>query len=447
VGAGIVGISTAYYLKKFSPDTSVALIDASAPMSLTSAQSGENYRNWWPHPIMTAFTDRSIDLMEELAKESGNIINMNRRGYVLATRADNSEKLMDELAYGYSQLIDNEIRIHENASTSSYQKPISPDWQAAPSGVDVIRDQQLIKDTFPSFDRSIKTVVHIRRAGAISSQQMGQYMISSFKNRAGKLLNAEITAIDRHDGYQLHTNQDIIVNAERIVNAAGPYIQQIANMMSTELPISNILQQKITFEDTAKAIPRKMPFAIDLDSQHIDWTDEERALLAESSEHAWLTQEFPGATHCRPEGGDNGTWIKLGWAFNTTEQLPSRTPELSDSFAEIALRGAARLNPALKQYVAKLPASLYHYGGFYTLTDENWPLIGPMPTSTGDGSAFVVGAMSGFGTMAAASAGELCARLVTDTDIPDYASALSPGRYANKELMNELSTLSQRGIL
>jgi len=55
--------------------------------------------------------------------------------------------------------------------------------------------------------------------------------------------------------------------------------------------------------------------------------------------------------------------------------------------------------------------------------------------------------MSGFGTMAAASAGELCARLVTDTDIPDYASALSPGRYANKELMNELSTLSQRGIL
>lgn len=50
-------------------------------MALTSAQSGENYRNWWPHPTMVAFTNRSIDLMEEIAKDSGNnIINMNRRG-------------------------------------------------------------------------------------------------------------------------------------------------------------------------------------------------------------------------------------------------------------------------------------------------------------------------------------------------------------------------------
>ena len=67
IGAGIVGIAAAYYLKKLSSDTSVVLIDATEPMALTSAQSGENYRNWWPHPVMTAFTDRSIDLMEDLA--------------------------------------------------------------------------------------------------------------------------------------------------------------------------------------------------------------------------------------------------------------------------------------------------------------------------------------------------------------------------------------------
>ena len=446
IGAGIVGIATAYYLKKLSPETSVVLIDASDPMALTSAQSGENYRNWWPHPVMTAFTDHSIDLMEELAVDTGNLINMNRRGYVLTTREDNLDKLMDELAYGYSQLHHNEIRIHENG-TGTYQKPVSPSWQDAPSGVDVIRDRSLIKETYPSFDRSIKTVVHIRRAGAISGQQTGQYMLDAFKTASGEFINAEVTAINHHGGFQLLSKQNITVNAERIVNAAGPYINNVAKMLSVELPVSNVLQQKIAFEDTAKAIPRTMPFSIDLDAQTIDWTDEERSLLCEDKEYEWLTQEMPGAIHCRPEGGDNGTWLKLGWAFNSTVQQPDRTPRLMDSFPEIVLRGAARLNPALKHYISDLPVSLHHYGGFYTLTDENWPLIGPVSAGGNTDSAYVAGAMSGFGTMTAAAAGELCARLMTKKSVPGFASALSPQRYENTELMNELAALSQRGIL
>jgi len=79
VGAGVVGIAAAYYLKRMSPGSSVVLLDSDQPMGLTSAQSGENYRNWWPHPVMTAFTDRSIDLMEELDRATSGGINMTRR--------------------------------------------------------------------------------------------------------------------------------------------------------------------------------------------------------------------------------------------------------------------------------------------------------------------------------------------------------------------------------
>src|SRR4029453_15654928 len=67
VGAGIVGIACAYSLALAERRPKVALIDPLGPMSLTSAASGENYRNWWPHPVMTAFTDYSIDLMEAVA--------------------------------------------------------------------------------------------------------------------------------------------------------------------------------------------------------------------------------------------------------------------------------------------------------------------------------------------------------------------------------------------
>ncbi len=447
-GAGIVGVATAYYLKKLRPDTSVLLIDASEPMALTSAQSGENYRNWWPHPVMTAFTDHSIDLMEDLARETNNLINMNRRGYLLATRSADTDKLMEELVYGYSALQGSEIRVHDSVSakrnTRGYNTPDTLQWESAPSGVDVLNDQALIRECYPYFDQTIKTIVHIRRAGSISSQQMGQFMLQKFRQASGKMVKADVTGINKNSGFEIHAKKNnISIQAERIVNAAGPFINKIAEMLSDELPVSHTLQQKIAFEDAASAIHRQMPFAIDLDAQHIDWTEEEHQLLAENSEHQWLTREMPGAIHCRPEGGDNGTWLKLGWAYNDTHVEPVRAPELTVEFPEIVLRGAARLNPKLKQYVEKLPASLHHYGGYYTLTDENWPLVGPMKTE----GSFVVGAMSGFGTMAACAAGELCARTMMDAEIPIYANALSPARYDNEKLMAEIHALSQRGIL
>ena len=50
--------------------------------------------------------------------------------------------------------------------------------------------------------------------------------------------------------------------------------------------------------------------------------------------------------------------------------------QLQEHFPEIVLRGAARLNPRLKQYYQGFPRDFTHYGGYYTMTEENWPLIG-----------------------------------------------------------------------
>jgi len=85
----------------------------------------------------------------------------------------------------------------------------------------------------------------------------------------------------------------------------------------------------------------------------------------------------------------------------------------------------------------------HHYGGYYTLTRENWPLIGGMEPK----GAYVVGALSGFGTMAACAAGELCALAALDKELPPYAQALSPQRYQNADLMLELNNQVARGIL
>ena len=73
IGAGIAGIATAFYLCRRRPALSVLLVDPREPMSLTSAQSGDNYRNWWPHPVMAAFVDDSIDALEALVRESKSV--------------------------------------------------------------------------------------------------------------------------------------------------------------------------------------------------------------------------------------------------------------------------------------------------------------------------------------------------------------------------------------
>ncbi|MFT5114612.1 MAG: glycine/D-amino acid oxidase-like deaminating enzyme, partial [Parasphingorhabdus sp.] len=205
IGAGIIGIATAYYLKKLDPALRVALVERGQPMAFTSAQSGENYRNWWPHPVMTAFTDHSIELMEQIALNTDNHINMTRGGYALATRAAEIQQLTRELYTGYANIDASDIRFHEAGLRNNYEPPFQSTWDLSPSGVDVLLDQELINSTFPSFAKDIRCVVHIRRAGSISSQQLGQLMLEDFRAAGGQLINAVIEDITVSNGFELLT--------------------------------------------------------------------------------------------------------------------------------------------------------------------------------------------------------------------------------------------------
>src|SRR6187455_249007 len=85
-GAGIAGVAAAWQLTLHGAEN-VTIVEPGNPLSLTSDKSTEAYRNWWPGPdrAMTAFMNRSIDLIEGIARATGNRINLNRRGYAFAT--------------------------------------------------------------------------------------------------------------------------------------------------------------------------------------------------------------------------------------------------------------------------------------------------------------------------------------------------------------------------
>ncbi|MFT9159466.1 MAG: FAD-binding oxidoreductase [Acetobacter sp.] len=447
VGAGNIGIAVAYYLVRHHGVRSVALVDSYPPMSVTSAQSGENYRNWWPHPVMTAYTDDSIDLMEKIAAETDDRIAMTRRGYALVTRQADPVDLIKSLYHGYGKNAHDLIRIHDrNGLKRSYQPPLSADWKSAPDGVDVLCDPALIRHTFPNYAPDVASVLHIRRAGSISGQQLGQFMLEHIRSAGGEVIRAELTGIEAISPFTLRLKKEdgpSVIHAPYLVNAAGPFVRDVAQFLGEDLPVSNVYQQKIAFEDRDGAIPRDQPFTIDLDGQYLAWTQEEREIMEADPECARFLAAMPGGIHCRPDGAENGKWIKLGWAYNTAASDPHAPAPKDEQFPDIVLRAASRLQPRLHAYIGRLPRGTHHYGGYYSKTEENWPLIGPMKTS----GAFVAGAMSGFGTMAACISGSLCASWVCGGNLPPYAHSLSLARYEDSLLMEQLLHQKDRGVL
>lgn len=444
VGAGIIGIACAYYLAQRRPSTRIVLIDPLEPMSLTSAASGENYRSIWPREEIGALTRRSIGLMEDVARKTDNRINLTQRGYLYVSRDQDTQRFVTKLKQEYPHDESGEIRVHVDSTTSYSSNAPTAQFDYVHDGIDVLCGSETVRRIFPHLDPDITVAAHARRAGDLGSQQLGQYFLEHLREGPFTRITDRVTAISSDNtGFRLNTNGGQSIVCENLVNAAGPDAANIATLLGQKLPLKCVAQQKIAFVDRLGAVPRDAPFVIDLDGHHIDWPAQVRDELAGDTDTRWLTELFPGGIHCRPDGGLSGDRIKLGWAFNQKPSTPEPTPPLLPLFPELVVRGAARANPGLAPYIEHLPAHVTHYGGYYTKTDENWPLIGPM----GIDGAFVATGLSGYGTMAACSVGELIAAWICGDPIEKNMRRLSLERYEDADLMQELLTLASSGEL
>ena len=82
-------------------------------------------------------------------------------------------------------------------------------------------------------------------------------------------------------------------------------------------------------------------------------------------------------------------------------------------------------------------------GGYYTKTKQNRFLCGPLPV---DG-AYVLGALSGYGVMAATGSGELLAAHISGNTLPSYAPAFMLERYENPAYMKMFQDEAASGQL
>src|SRR5437667_1605766 len=148
-GAGIAGIATAYHLTR-QGGTDIVLVNERPRLSLTSDKSTECYRNWWPGPgdAMVAAMNRSIDLLEKQARETGNVFRLNRRGYLFATADPTRVARLIAAAEEAEALGAGRARVH--ATASSEYRPAPPDgFENQPAGAAVGAGAAPIHRRFP----------------------------------------------------------------------------------------------------------------------------------------------------------------------------------------------------------------------------------------------------------------------------------------------------------
>lgn len=452
-GAGIAGVAAAYHLAVKRGMDDVVLVEQGAPLSLTSDKSTECYRNWWPGPgdAMVRFMSRSVDLLEEIARETDNAIRMNRRGYLFATADPDRIQPMLRAAEESAALGAGTLRVHgrltaddtESAerrithpsapsafsAVSSYSPAPPHGFEDQPDGADLLLDPALIREHFPYLSERTVAALHVRRAGWFSAQQLGMHLLERARERGVRLLRGEVTGVELGGGRVRAVRVagetgTTTIATPRFVNAAGPMQKAVGRMLGVELPVYAERHVKIAFSDTLGAMPREAPLLIWSDPVRLPWSDEERAELAGSEETRWLLETFPAGVHGRPEGHAGGSVALLLWTYDADPVEPRFPLTFEPHYPEIVLRGMAVMLPALSAYFDRPPRP-YVDGGYYTRTRENRPLVGPLPVE----GAYLIGGLGGFGLMAASAAGELLAAHVAGAALPEYAPAFALSRY------------------
>jgi glycine/D-amino acid oxidase-like deaminating enzyme len=449
-GAGIAGISAAYHLSVQHSIKNILLVDEGAPLSLTSDKSTECYRNFWPGPgdAMVSLMNRSIDILENLAQESDNIFHLSRRGYVYATVNPNRISHFKRVAEESAALGAGPLRYHTGRPGDPAYTPLQESgFEDRPTGVDLILDQTIIQKYFPYLSKNIVAVVHARRCGWFSVQQLSMYMMEQAKERGVRLIEGRVEGVEvvsnKVTAVRIRSNSSLNVIATRnFVNAAGPLLKEVGRMVGVELPVFSELHLKTAFGDFLSVVPRNAPMLIWTDPVSLPWLEEERIMLADSEETRRFLEELPSGVHTRPEGGSQSNILLGLWAYHVGPVEPVFPFSIDPRYPEIVLRGLATMIPGLKAYLERLPKPVVD-GGYYTKTHENRPLIGKLPVE----GAYVIGGLSGFGVMAGCGAGELLAAHLTGSTLPHYAPAFILERYENPDYQKLLETWSESGQL
>jgi sarcosine oxidase subunit beta len=435
-------VSAAYFLAK-SGLSDVLLIAERPPLTLTSDRSTECYRNWWPDPAILALMNRSIELLEQLADDNHNSFHMNRRGYLYVIGSEARIPAMSRVAERISGMGGGPLRTHEHGA-GRYVPHAVDGFHGQQDGADLFLGAPVIHAHFPYLTPGAVAALHVRKAGWLSAQQLGMHLLDQVRAMGGIVVNAQVAAVevaaDEVRGVRLSSGE--LLECEAFVDAADPYLKPIVALLGIDLPVQTGLHLRAALKDPLGVVPRKAPLLIWDEAQSLPWQDDERDLLIAEAETSWLTGPLPSGAHTRPEGPADSQSLLMLWDYRARSMVPEFPIPTDEQYPEIVLRGLATMLPGLRAYLGRTARPQID-GGYYAKTPENRLLACPLPV----GGAYVLGAVSGYGIMAACGAGELLAAHIRGTPLPAYAEDFSLKRYDDPKYQKRLEEWGDSGQL
>jgi sarcosine oxidase, subunit beta len=192
------------------------------------------------------------------------------------------------------------------------------------------------------------------------------------------------------------------VHAPVVVNAAGAWAAQIANMAGVDLPVTPLRRMLIPSEPF-DGLSHEIPMVID------------------------MTNGF----HFRPESRG----FLLAW--NDPEETPGFKFDFEPEFIEKVLTRAADRVPCFENLAVNPKRA---WAGLYEMSPDHHGIIGEFDDLPG---FYAANGFSGHGVMHAPATGKIVADLITSgrTKVVDNVSVLSPSRFKSGELLHETALL------
>lgn len=449
VGAGIAGIAAAHALSEAGAGR-IALVENGPPLGLTSDKSTECYRNFWPGPddAMLRLVNDSINRLMDHSERSNDQFLLRQRGYAFATARAQEVDALAEQAAQLEAFGAGPMRHHNGTHRAGTQYPQSPvsGFDRSLNGTDLMTDRELIRREFPYLSGDTVGVLHARRCGALSAQQLGMYLLEDALKIGTELVVAEFTGIETNGGRLSGVNcrtggGDLTLDTSTLVLSPGPHLKVAAALIGADLPVDVEKHIKISMSDRLGVVPRDAPLIIWNDPIDLAWSAEEREMLEGMPETRRLLETFPAGVHGRPVGA--GDQVLMYWTYDCEKfDAPEFPIEPDPYLPEITLRGMSVLVPGLSAYLDPMPRP-YVDGGYYTKAPDNRPLVGPLSVP----GTYVCSALSGYGIMASCGAADLLAAHVLGTDRPDYSAAFEVDRFHDPAYMAQIAELAVSGQL
>jgi sarcosine oxidase subunit beta len=344
IGAGVIGCSTAYHLSKMGI-TKVAVVEmeqvgagaSSKSASMLSMQFGRD-------PLLARMAQYSYQRYMGFEQEIGTSIDFRKTGWISIASGHIAEELRKHAKTLQSLGVRTEILSPKDIKRL-YPELNTADIELGTWG----------PDDGP-FDPHMIMWGYVKRA-----TEKGVKLYQGAKARNLRIENGRITGVETSSG---------LINTGTVVNAAGPWAQEVGNWANIHIPLTNKVRT-IVMTGPLPDIPSDHPFVED---ENVEW-------------------------YFRPETG--GVLMGMG-------NFPAKSPavQLDSKMVNKIVEYAVHRAPILEKATL-----LTAWSGVRPLTKDGRPIFGSVP----DVEDFLLNTgWGGFGIIQAPVAGQLMAELIHD---------------------------------